>query len=101
MKYFDFEDWSGANMHVDGDGKLIDWYVDGARDEGSVLIEMPVSAVPNLIAWLYGQLDADRQAKVLDGLTPPAPTGIRGVIDRALGEIARRLVQVNAGKVLA
>lgn len=84
MMCYDFEDWNGYTLHAENVGGVIDWY---GRDADAVsLVEMRIDAVPNLIAWLYGQLDDEARGKVLEG---------------ALSRIARRLVQVNAGKVLA
>ncbi|AKC03091.1 hypothetical protein BH790_gp66 [Gordonia phage Gsput1] len=100
MRNFSFEDWNGYVLLVDHDGRgVIDWYSSDA--DGAVNVEMPTSAIPNLIAWLYGQLDDESRAKVRDGLTRPELSGIRGIADRVLARIGRRLVQVNAGKVLA
>ncbi|ANA85620.1 hypothetical protein BH760_gp38 [Gordonia phage Splinter] len=69
MKTFEFEDWAGDKLEASParhDSGLVEVAIYGPGVTAGV--ELPHGAIPNLIAYLYGNLPASERTRVLDGL---------------------------------
>ncbi|AXQ51907.1 hypothetical protein KDJ57_gp38 [Gordonia phage Catfish] len=68
VQAINFEDWGGNTLTVEkGDTSETVNVVAETRFEG-VTVELHKAAIPNVIAYLFGQLDGDLQTRTLEGL---------------------------------
>ncbi|URM87403.1 hypothetical protein SEA_BANQUO_73 [Gordonia phage Banquo] len=69
MDAFTFEDWNGDTLEL-SPSRHSAGVVDVAvyTEDGIGGVDLPHGAVPNTIAYLYGQLDRAARARVIEGL---------------------------------
>ncbi|QQM15160.1 hypothetical protein SEA_TINALIN_72 [Gordonia phage TinaLin] len=69
MDAFTFEDWNGDTLELSPSrhsAGVVEVVAYGQED--TIAVDLPHGAIPNTIAYLYGQLDRKARARVVEGL---------------------------------
>ncbi|AQY55674.1 hypothetical protein PBI_HUFFY_73 [Gordonia phage Huffy] len=76
MRTYEFEDWAGDKLEVSRASHSSTVLEVGLY--GVSTVELPHDAIPNLVAFLLGNLPADQRAEVIEGLQRAERIGPNG-----------------------